>query len=425
MGGGGGPGGGGDPAGPDAGCDSGVPFTVVEQCDGINLGGATCASLGFPGGALACDSACFFATNQCETCLPGPNVATCRHTELDAAEPSALAMTTTDQEIVVAWISGPGLATSPSPTAAASVRLARFGADLSLIAQSSCFGPAHARNIALARSPSGFILAVEGDGGVTIQPLDSTGAPRAASRVIANALQPVLGAREASGTMSGGPLLAWSVAPGAHPNPSGLAVQAELLGDDGTQETAPVTVFPVAEGTGYASAVFTGDGFLLADGSIARVGLDGSVVGTSAPGPAEYTMLAWTGTEARVVYGDPAAQGAGVYWLRLDKSGAALGSPVLLTPSSTFYNVAPAVAMGDDTVVVLGGGSSTIDHSTHLGITRISPTGTSLTAPFGVVQDPELVAAPKVAVLGSQAVLAWVGGVNGYPGRIGLALLNP
>lgn len=38
-----------------------------EQCDGQDLGGVTCTSLGFTGGNLACTSTCVFEVNQCTT----------------------------------------------------------------------------------------------------------------------------------------------------------------------------------------------------------------------------------------------------------------------------------------------------------------------------------------------------------------------
>lgn len=36
-----------------------------EECDGLTLGGTTCASLGFSGGTLTCSAACDFDTSQC------------------------------------------------------------------------------------------------------------------------------------------------------------------------------------------------------------------------------------------------------------------------------------------------------------------------------------------------------------------------
>lgn len=47
-------------------CDDGTINTAGEQCDGSDLGGASCVTLGFIGGTLAC-SACAFDTSGC-TC---------------------------------------------------------------------------------------------------------------------------------------------------------------------------------------------------------------------------------------------------------------------------------------------------------------------------------------------------------------------
>lgn len=48
------------------GCGDGV-ISSSEQCDGSNLGGASCTSQGFTGGSLSCTSACTFNTSQCTT----------------------------------------------------------------------------------------------------------------------------------------------------------------------------------------------------------------------------------------------------------------------------------------------------------------------------------------------------------------------
>ncbi len=44
---------------------------VGEQCDGSNLGGSSCSSLGFTGGSLSCTSACTFNTISCTSGSPG------------------------------------------------------------------------------------------------------------------------------------------------------------------------------------------------------------------------------------------------------------------------------------------------------------------------------------------------------------------
>jgi len=52
-------------------CGNGV-LDAGEQCDGINLGGATCTSRGFAGGTLSCSATCTWSTTQCTNC--GNNV---------------------------------------------------------------------------------------------------------------------------------------------------------------------------------------------------------------------------------------------------------------------------------------------------------------------------------------------------------------
>jgi hypothetical protein len=52
------------------GCGNDLVDAAGEQCDGSNLGGETCASLGFTSGTLAC-SACQFDTSNCTQSLCG------------------------------------------------------------------------------------------------------------------------------------------------------------------------------------------------------------------------------------------------------------------------------------------------------------------------------------------------------------------
>ena len=57
-------------------CGNGV-IDAGEQCDGADLGGASCSSLGFPGGTLSCSAACTYNTSAC-TSACGASGATCR-----------------------------------------------------------------------------------------------------------------------------------------------------------------------------------------------------------------------------------------------------------------------------------------------------------------------------------------------------------
>ncbi len=214
SGGAGGPGGSAGPA-----CPEGTTAeTLTETCDGSDLGSSTCTSLGFTGGTIACTSLCSYDTNGCDSCLPDAHSLACRHTELVANSPSSLALTASVDQIAVAWVAGPGLL--GNDPVAGSARLAVFAPDLSLISQTGCFGPANAHRVALARSRSGYVTAVDDDGdtGVTIQLFDATGAAVGAPRILAGASYPALIERIAGDEVSGGPLLVWSEAPAGGPN---------------------------------------------------------------------------------------------------------------------------------------------------------------------------------------------------------------
>ncbi len=51
------------------GCGDAI-LQVGEECDGTNLGGASCETIGFDAGALSCSSACTFLTNSCVLAPP-------------------------------------------------------------------------------------------------------------------------------------------------------------------------------------------------------------------------------------------------------------------------------------------------------------------------------------------------------------------
>jgi cysteine-rich repeat protein len=46
-------------------CGDGVVHAGVEQCDGLNLNGSDCGTLGLSGGGLRCDASCQYDTSSC------------------------------------------------------------------------------------------------------------------------------------------------------------------------------------------------------------------------------------------------------------------------------------------------------------------------------------------------------------------------
>ncbi len=62
-------------------CPNGiVEVALGEQCDGANLGGATCGSIGFASGTLTCSSSCTYNTSGCQVS------GTCNNGTLDTME---------------------------------------------------------------------------------------------------------------------------------------------------------------------------------------------------------------------------------------------------------------------------------------------------------------------------------------------------
>jgi hypothetical protein len=328
-------------------------------------------------------------------------------------------MATTDSEVVIAWVPGPGL-NGTLDADAGSVRLARFDSRLSLIAQSGCLGPEHARHVAIARTRSGYVLAIEGDGGVTVQALDPTLQPSGAARVVPDAGGPSLTARASETGVLGGPLLTWT----ASLPPSGISHQAEgaLLDDGGGEETAPTTIFDDESFVG--NAAFTGDAFLVTSSVrhdfVAHFALDGTVTipENTAIAAGEYpenAQIVWTGARGAVIFQDD----PGLFWAPVDTSGAISGPLVAL--DETVY---PRVSLAHGSEMWIVGSEGT--GGANLALTRISSAGHQVAPPLYLVSDPEIPFLPVVGGLGPNTmVLGWVGGKISYPGRIGLALLSP
>jgi cysteine-rich repeat protein len=71
-------------------CGDGVVYAGVEECDGLNLAGATCAGLGFGPGQLVCDAGCRLDPSGCgEGFTPTPPAPSATPTETATATPTS------------------------------------------------------------------------------------------------------------------------------------------------------------------------------------------------------------------------------------------------------------------------------------------------------------------------------------------------
>jgi hypothetical protein len=385
--------------------------TLEEECDGADLGGATCESLGYAGGTLRCGDWCGLDASGCEVCATGARIDACVRAEVDPAQPGALAIATGtnaagEDVIAVTWA-------THGPSGRGALHFARFAPDLSLLAESPCLAT-DARRVAIARVPSGWLVAADTTSGVTLVPLDVDGAPRGAPRTIAGAAIPLLAERP-----SGGPLLLYQEA-------SGNSEHAALL-DEGGVAAWDVVAFTDTVESQYGDAVFVRDGFLATQRAFAGVGvrrveLDGRLGATSAfPGSStEYPQLTWMGSAAQLVWADFSGSPR-LFTARLDRTGAPTSARVLL--SADDFNPAPMVTVGGDAVVFLPGYTGWTGHGNRVAFTRLDASSAPRFAPVVVATDPALFFEPRIAALGSSVVLGWLSA--GYPGGIQLARVSP
>lgn len=376
-----------------------------EECDGAQLG-ATCTSVGYSGGSLACLSNCWHDTANCSRCVaPTGHVAACS-TLLPGARPSALALAATVQQIGVAWISnelGPKHAW-----------FARFNADLTLIAKTGPLPAPCPDSVFVAARPGGWSVVSSGNGQVDVHAIDANG--QQIKSTVLSSQGEVLAFAERS---DGGSLLVWL---------DGDLPRISVVSADGLSITPPVK-------TAYfgmsPTAAFVGDGFLIAghvDGNgvaVTRVEVDGSTKGTlthPVPGPTGSPALTGDGSGARMVYRNFGVSPSRLELARLDKLGNAIGTPAVLGTMPGYYEVGLPVAAGNDTIVLLARYSG--QAAAHLDVARVGPTGVEIWGPQAVAADPQKLMGYRLAARGPELVAAFRGSYE-WPTMIGAARITP
>jgi hypothetical protein len=385
---------------------------ATEDCDGSDLAGATCQSLGYAGGVARCDASCRFDLSGCNECGSDPHVAACAGPHLDDGAPAAFAMATSASEIGVAWIA--------NPYTDSHVGFARLKPDLGVISASPCMGSEASTNIALAATTSGWIIAVENDPGMLVDSsidviaLDGSGAI-VSTQTIPSAQTPSLIVRPGDG-----PLLLFNDSRSQrNTSPTDTVLRGALLNVDGSLAAGPEMILPTVTQGDVPSGVFVGDGFVVAQATtaiqpsyglqIAKVGLDlsaqpgASISGNLASG-ARFT---WTGSVALMtyttMYDTGNGQGPGSFWQQVDGNGALVGSRVLL-PGLFGFGPAPIADSGAHSLVIeapVSGGTQAVRVAT------VDGSGAPVAGDFRVDQGPGPQAS-VIAFLGTAPVVAWL-----------------
>jgi hypothetical protein len=397
-------------AGPPPPWDAGVCCTeVTETCDGADLGGVTCTSLGYRGGTLGCDGNCGHDTGTCDACADPEARGVCQSAVVRSLNAQDLALAVNGDRIALAWVEG-----------ATHVGVALLDRGLNVLRSTPCAGFAGARRVALTATRVGFLLAVENAGGVRLNPLTLDGTLGAQGATIPDGRTPLL----APGP-SGDALLVYTS--------SGAAVRAVRATPEGAVTRTQATLFTDVTEPEYGSATLAGDGWLVAmrvrGVEVVRVGLDLSVGAPQRPAgeDTEYPQVVGSGARAALTWSSFGGATIAVHIAELSPAGA-LAGPVrtFVSPLSAtrYFNVAPVAAVGDDLAVLLGTHTGRTGASGRLDLVRENALPLMrVTTPHPVTRSPEAATHYRVAALESTAVVAWIG--EGTPRRIGLARLTP
>lgn len=397
-------------AGPPPPWDAGVCCVeVTEACDGADLGAGTCASLGYRGGTLGCDSTCGHDTRACDACADPEARGICGRAAVSSLNAQDLALAVSGDRVALAWVEG-----------STHVGVALLDRALNVVRSTPCAGFAGARRVALTATRGGFLLAVEVAGGVRLNPLTLDGTLGAQGATITDGYAPLLAPGPA-----GDALLVYT--------DDGATTRAVRATPEGAVTRTQATLFTGVTEPEYGSATRAGDGWLVAmrvrGVEVVRVGLDLSVGATQRPAGSdtEYPQVVGSGSRAAMTWSSFGGATIAVQIAELTPTGALAGpvrtfaSPVSAT---RYFNVAPVAAVGEDLAVLLGTHTGRTGASGRLDLLRENALPLMrATTPRPVTQSPEAATHYRVAALESTAVVAWIG--EGTPRRIGLARLTP
>jgi hypothetical protein len=397
-------------------------YYFSEQCDGADLGGQTCQTMGYGSGTLACASSCELDTSGCTTCLAGtPPVARCSSVPVT---PYGYSLAATDTETAIAWIDQSAVG------GGAEIGFTLLTSSLDVISsgriQDQGIADAWSNgttSVRIAALPSGWVLAASTGASISLYTLDSTG-----NVVALNALDAMSPYGWASAPFlvsqpNGGPLLIWQV----------TDTYAAIVSADGLSVSTPITIpavynqgiGPLLEDVEFAAGGFRavmGQDCNLGTGCIQVLSLtsNGTVAGSfqvpgvTAPGGArlvsgasDLDLLYWTDCVGTT-------NDSCLEWQRLSPAGSALSSPVVVDDTNMLGLPPSAVALGADTYF----GTDSVYWSSAL--VHLGPNGTLAGYPSPLATGGT--AGTVIARQGSNFVAAWA---DFYAAFIEVALVTP
>jgi hypothetical protein len=393
-------------------------YDLAEECDGDQFGAASCGSYGFGSGLLTCNSNCLIDPNPCSDCLPpGGGLIDCRPVPITFPDLTGFAIAATDTEVGLAQIDQNAINTSR-------LTFARLDAQLALInavgiEDTNQPGPleGNINSVAVAPISGGWLIAGCGGSEVFVHLVDTTGKKLARTVVAADggACAPGMLSLVTQAQPGGTTLLLWVTVYGP---------TTALIAADGRSAGPPALLTFSRELGGYPRAAWISDAFYVVapvSQNTGRAYEQGAQILRVAP-DGKTTLFAdilrdqWVAEPAfvsgaadlRLTYNGLPVGGrteldVAVLWRRLGPSGELLAPPVALGFYPYFLGRAPAVAFGDDTVILLSGAEKE-----DLAIMRVDKEGTVVTLAHDIAIAPTY---PPYAFdmvrRGPEVVVAW------------------
>jgi hypothetical protein len=339
------------------------------------------------------------------TCIASQEVRACITAPI-IAPAQALALATTDDLAAIAWASS---------GSQCGVQLERIDENLIPLGHTLCIEKVPSvTHIALAATPTGWLLAASSyPDGVVVFTIDPAGRNATRTHVIQNARTPIFAARP-----NGTPLLVWTEHDGE--------LRAALVSAEGIPARGATVFLPQATQAEFGSAVFTGDGFLVAarqdrgtptttdEVIVARVELDGRVSSVEKPAGVntEYPQLAWTRSGALVTYANFNGR-ATLESVLVDARAGRKRAPVAIGGTTdggsrtVFFDPAPGIGVGDDALVLAGHYTGGTGIAGGLALLRVAPNG-ALARPIVEVTSQTPITQYRIGKRKNDAVAAWI-----------------
>ncbi|APR88631.1 hypothetical protein A7982_13980 [Minicystis rosea] len=275
----------------------------METCDGADLDGQSCQSLGYARGELRCGSSCAFDTRACTSCVPGGPIVACAAVEPSPTTIWATTLATSGDEVLVVW-------SERIASNGCNLFVRRYDASLVPRGAARCVGRANGNPMMAAPTRAGWVVAYDSlddehhpqqAPGLVVQALDPEGAPAGAAWRTGLGIYTVALRREGRG-----PLLVGADA-------SGASLRALSVADDGRLEHAGPPHPLVGPGMlVLLQGLATPEGYLVAGHRmylremrgvvIARVGDDAVVRSIAQPfgDDGSFAGMAWLGQSVGV-----------------------------------------------------------------------------------------------------------------------------